>query len=286
MAVRDRSFHRYAGAVTPRRGRFLVLWRYGRREVFSTKIVTGLFALSFAPALVAAVVIYLRHNLSALAAMELDVADIVPIDANFFYVLLRVQAAFSFLLGALVGPGLISPDLANNGLPLYLARPFSRAEYVLGKLSVLVILTSSMTWLPLLVLVALQAGLEPGWLGAHAAVPWAIFAGSWVWILFLSLLALALSAWVKWRIVAAAMLFAVVLIGSGLAEWINALFDTGWGDVLSPGRLFLGVWQGLFFGDASLVRIPLFAAWTALGAMVVLCLLILNRKLQAYEVVR
>ena len=53
-----------------------------------------------------------------------------------------------FFLAAFVGPGLISPDLSHNGLPLYLARPFSRAEYVLGKMSVLVGLMSLMTWIP------------------------------------------------------------------------------------------------------------------------------------------
>jgi hypothetical protein len=38
----------------------------------------------------------------------------------------------ALFLAAFIGPGLISPDLHNNALSLYLARPFSRAEYVLG----------------------------------------------------------------------------------------------------------------------------------------------------------
>ena len=54
----------------------------------------------------------------------------------------------ALFLAAFVGPGQVSPDLANNALSLYLARPFSRAEYVLGKMSVLVILLSLMTWVP------------------------------------------------------------------------------------------------------------------------------------------
>jgi hypothetical protein len=43
----------------------------------------------------------------------------------------------ALFLAAFVGPGQVSPDLANNALSLYLARPFSRVEYVLGKMSVL-----------------------------------------------------------------------------------------------------------------------------------------------------
>src|SRR6266852_1287555 len=67
-----------------------------------------------------------------------------------------VQGVFAFLLTAFTGPGLISPDLANGALPLYFCRPFSRAEYVIGKSSVLAILLSQITWVPGLVLFAVQ----------------------------------------------------------------------------------------------------------------------------------
>lgn len=287
MTVRDRAFHRYHGPRTARRTRFLVLWRYARRDAFSTRRATAVFALGFAPLLAAAVLIYLRYNLPALEAMELEVANLVAIDGRFFNVLMRSQTFVAFLFIALVGPGLVSPDLANNGLPLYLCRPFSRAEYVLGKLSVLVIFASLLTWVPLLLLVMLQASLDPGWLADHAHVPPAIFAGSAVAILFLSLLALALSAWIKWRILAGAMMFAFVVVASGVAENVNILFRTEWGDLLSPGKLLLSVWEGMLLGaDAVLVRIPLGAAWAGLAGFCLLCLLVLHLKLRAYEVVR
>jgi ABC-2 type transport system permease protein len=288
VGLRNRAFRRFRGAVTPRRWRFLVLWRYGRREVFASRIVTGLYALTFAPLLVAAILIYLRHNVPALAAMDLETADLLSIDATFFGTFLRLQAGLAFLLTALVGPGLVSPDLAHNGLALYLSRPLSRAEYVLGKMTVLVALASSITWVPLLALVALQAGLEPAWLGENLRIPWALFAGSWLWILFLSLLALAISAWIRWRVVAAAMLVVVMVVGSSLGEIVNALFGTSWGDLVSPGRLVLGLWQVMLHGPelGSLASVPQPAAWVALGTMTLLCLLVLDRKLRAYEVVR
>jgi len=287
MSVRDRAFHRYAGRLTPRRARFLVLARYALREVFTSRLVTALYGLAFAPILVMAVIIYLRHNVPALDALELDVADIIPVDASFFYFALRAQGFAAFLLTALVGPGLVSPDLANNGLPLYLCRPFSRAEYVLGKLTVVVGMTSTVTWMPLLLLVALQSLVEPGWLGGHVGVAAAMFFGAWAWILLLGLLSLALSAWVRWRILAAALMFATIFVASGLAELINELFDTRYGDLLSPGKLIFNVWEWmLFHGKGDMVDIPTSLAWVGLAAFCALCLLILNRKLQAYEVVR
>src|SRR5258707_13066390 len=50
------------------------------------------------------------------------------------------------------GPPLVSRDLRNNALPLYLCRPFTRTEDVLGKMSVLLILLSAITWIPQLLL--------------------------------------------------------------------------------------------------------------------------------------
>lgn len=288
MAVRDRAFRRWRGASTPRRGRFLVLWRHGRREVFSSKLVTAFYALSFAPILVAATIVYLRHNVPAMEALELEIDDLIAIDAGFFVALLRAQGAIAFVLTALVGPGLVSPDLANQGLPLYLSRPFSRTEYVLGKMSVLVFLTSSITWVPLLALFALQGALEPGWVPAHWGLAGATFLGSVVWIVFLALLALALSAWVRWRFLAAALLVALVFVAGGFAEFVNQMFSTDWGDLLSPGKLILIIWEGLFGGVDPMImpELPQWSAWAAIALYCLVCLGILNRKLRAYEVVR
>ena len=97
----------------------------------------------------------MEHNLSALKMLQ--IRDLVEINARFFLNFLGWQSMMAFFLAAFVGPGQVSPDLANNALPLYLARPFSRAEYVLGKMSVLLILMSVMTWIPGLLLFVLQA---------------------------------------------------------------------------------------------------------------------------------
>ena len=56
-----------------------------------------------------------------------------------------IQSTLAFFIAAFAGPGLISPDLTNGALPLYLSRPFSRAEYTLGKFSVLALLISAIT---------------------------------------------------------------------------------------------------------------------------------------------
>jgi ABC-2 type transport system permease protein len=286
MAVYERRFRRYTGPTTPRRWRFLVLADYARREVFRSRIATALFALAFAPCLAAAAYIYLRYNLGALTKLEIATDAIPAVDELFFSYGLRVQGALAFLLTALIGPGLVSPDLANNALPLYLSRPFSRADYVLGKLTVLVAVLSAVTWVPLVLLALLEASLAPGpWLADHARVFGAVVVGAGAWILLVALLALALSAWVRWKTLAAALLVAVFFVTRALSALVNGLFDTVWGDLLSPGELIRAAWDGLFFG-APRDTVPLTAAWVALAAVAGCCLLLLNRKLRAYEVVR
>ena len=124
--------------------------------------------------------------------MQIDVRELLPINASFFQYYVEVQCWLAFVLTVLVGPVLISRDLANNGLPLYLCRPFSRAEYVLGKMTVLIILLSLVTWVPGLLLFLLQAYLEGArWIVSNLWVAGAIFVGSMTWIVLLSLLALA-----------------------------------------------------------------------------------------------
>ena len=125
--------------------------------------------------------------------------------------------------------------------------PFSRAEYVLGKMSVLVILLSLMTWIPGLLLFALQGYLEGGaWVADNVRIAWALFAGAWIWILLLTLLALALSAWVKWKPVAGALMFGVFFVGAGFGAAVNAVLRTKWGHLLNISHLIGSVWVTLF----------------------------------------
>lgn len=285
MTVFARTLGPYEGPLVPRSRRFLVVWRSSRRRVFSSKILTAFYALTFAPILVALAYTYLRYNLPVLETLQITPAALPPVDARFFFNFLRLQGVFAFLIAAFVGPGLVAPDLADNALALYLARPLSRAQYVLGKLMVLLVLLSAMTWVPLAVLWGLEATLDPAPVaGADLRTLAAIAAGSALWIGLISLLALAASAWVRWKLVAAALLFGFFFISRAMGEILNLNFQTRWGDVLSPGKQIVTLWEGLFFGTAS--GLPLPVAALLLAALAGFCLLLLHGKLRAYEVVR
>jgi ABC-2 type transport system permease protein len=285
MAIYRRNYKPYAGAMTPEWSRFLVLFRYSRRNLFRSKFMTAFFVICFFYPIVCLAVIYLAHSASFLAELGVP-TGVLSIDNKFFFAFMSVQGVFAFLLTAFAGPGLISPDLANGALPLYFCRPFSRAEYVLGKSSVLAILLSQITWVPGLVLFIMQASLAgASWTWNHLWIAGSVVLSSLLWIAILSLLAMALSAWVKWRIVAGALLLAVMFFGAGFAQAINAVLQTQSGNFFNVAYLMGTVWNSLFQVDAQ-HAIPVSQAWIALLLYCAICLALLMRKVRAYEVVR
>jgi ABC-2 type transport system permease protein len=285
MAVYRRNYRPYSGPLTAAWSRCLVLFRYSRRDLFRSKFLTGLFVVCFFYPVVCLLLIYLAHSASFLQEIGVP-RGVLSIDNKFFFQFMSVQGGLAFLLTAFVGPGLISPDLANGALPLYFCRPFSRAEYVLGKSSVLAILLSQITWIPGLVLFGMQAGLAgASWTWSHLWIAGSLIASSLIWIAILSLLAMALSAWVKWRIVAGALLLAVMFFGAGFAQAINAVLRTQSGHFFNVAYLMGTVWNALFQVDAE-HAIPVTQAWIALLVYCAVCLGLLMRKVRAYEVVR
>jgi ABC-2 type transport system permease protein len=157
---------------------------------------------------------------------------------------------------------------------------------VIGKMSVLLILLSLITWVPGLILFSVQGVMAgSGWLSQNLWLAWAMFAGSWIWILVISLLALALSAWVKWRIAAGALLLAVFFVAAGFGEAINAVLEVHWGRLINLMYLFVTVWDRLFRARETM-EISESSAWLMLGLICAGCLVLLNRKLRAFEVVK
>jgi len=304
MAVYEHTYKQYLGKLTPEWSRFLVIPRHAFRDVFRSKLFTAFFVVCFIPLLIEAILIYLHHNVNALAILKVDVRELIPIDASFFQTFVNLQGTFAFFVTLLVGPPLVARDLRNNALPLYLCRPFSRTEYVLGKMSVLLILLSAITWVPQLLLFLFQSYLEgASWFVNNLSLASAIFIGSVVWILLLALLSQAVSALVKWRVIASAALLGIFFIPSVFGEVINQLFLTRWGNIISLGALIKNVTAGLFgtFVQASghvtewdgrigreiiVNEPPLLASWFVLFLICVICLALLSRKVKAYEVVK
>jgi hypothetical protein len=147
-------------------------------------------------------------------------------------------------------------------------------------------LLSIITWVPGLLLFAFQSYLEGAkWFWDNLHIGIAIFAGGWIWILALCLLSLAISAWVKWRMVAGALILAVFFVAAAFGAAFNEALNTKMGHLINMAMVIETIWGGLFRVTSN-TGISVEGAWTMLVGGAWICLFLLARKVRPYIVER
>jgi ABC-2 type transport system permease protein len=286
MAVHNHAFRPYAGARTPAWARPLVLTRYALRDAFAKKATIALLVLSALPVLVAGSIIYLHHNIEAVKMFEIPIDSLVRIDSQFFFWLLKGQVFTAFLLTVVAGPRMLVADLRDNALALYLSRPLSRFEYVLGKALALLTLGSLVTWIPALLLIGLQVSLVGwAWLRAHWWLPAGMLAASLAAILLYTLICLAIASVVRRKAASEAAVVAFFFVGALVGQIINETLRVEWGTYLNAPAILEALWIPLFQLEQS-NGISLGAALVTLLAFLAGAALVLERRVRAWEVVR
>lgn len=284
MAVYKRTYKAYDGPLTSPVSRFLVLQRYAFKSVFKSKSLFLGYVLCFIPPLIVLCTLYLNQNASLLALVG-QKTGFMKINGSFFMNVLGFQGVLAGLLTAFVAPTLVAPDLVNGALSLYLSRPFSRAEYILGKGSVIATLGGALTLLPGLLIFIVQSSLMGwNWMLNNFYLATATVLISAILLAVFTLLGLAMSALVRWKIVAGALILAVFAIGKGFAAMIDSIMRTTSGVYIDIQYLIQRVAGDLFQTQGPPEDIPVAAAWVALLAICGLLLYIVNRKLRVCEV--
>jgi ABC-2 type transport system permease protein len=293
MAVYKRTYKAYSGALTPAWSRFGVLARYGLKTLFDSRPFTAYAVLCLFPFLIGLLTIYVFHNTAALALVNLRPGQ-TPIIGNYWFMaFLGIEAWMSFLLTAWGAPGMISRDFANHSIQLYLSRPLSRVEYLLGKVSVLGILLSCTTWIPALILFVVQAQLQGnGWGWANLWLAGSIVVAALLGIALISLLSMALAVWVRWRIAATALMIGTFFLLPAFGGIFDLILRTHWGRLLNFSYVMMVIWSSLFRVPeqqrhiAQFDLIPLWSAWATVFVVCAICLWLLHRRLKAREVER
>lgn len=285
MAVYRRGYQRYRGTITSRWKRFLVLPRFAWRRIFQQRLIALLLVVALIWPLLCAIFIYISNHADLLKGFGQQFQNFVEVKGNFFIVFMRVQSSLAILLAALVGPGLIAPDLANNALPLYFSRPLSRAEYVLARLMTLFGILSLITWVPGLLLFGMQVAMAEGtWFYDNWRIGIGIVAGFAIWILLVSLVALAGSAYAKLRVVAGGLVLGFFFVLSGATSMANTVLRSSWGSLFDPTWATRRLWYAML--NVAPPAGP--SEWDcalALAGFIILLLLVLGRKLRPVEVI-
>lgn len=286
MAIFQKAYRGYYGELTPLYQRPLVLFRYSMQAVISSRLFWAFMVAGLIPSFVVMCMIYLRYNLDLIMQFEIPIDELVRIDARFFAeYMLGPQLLFVFILIMASGPTLASPDMRNNALSLYLSRPISKTGYIVGKLLVLLVLGSCLSWIPGILLILFQSYMAGGeWFVQHLHLLPATLIASLIWIISLSLLALAISATVKVAPIARLSFFGIIFVASALGGIVRLIIGSWYGSLLSIFDAQDALIQ-FMYGIKNFSTMPIGASIFVFAVLVSLSLLVLYRRIRGLEVV-
>jgi ABC-2 type transport system permease protein len=281
MPVYEQGYRRYEARGPLRRVRSWPIMREALRLILVKRLFLGLLALAWIPFLGFVIALW------ALAKIP-EAAKVLPVGGAFFASFFRWQELFILLVAVFAGAGLVANDLRTGAIVVYLSRPLTRRDYVLGKLGVLLALVLAVSLAPALLLYGISLVLSPehflkwslAWLGP------AVVLHSLVLGFTLSLLMLAVSSLTR-----SARVAGLVFVGLAVSLWlveaiVSAIYRWPAVGLLSILGDLRAVAVALLGGAAT--PPPLHWAWPALvlGALAVTCLLILRARVRAVEIVQ
>jgi len=148
VPIHDQSYRRYTGVREEPGTAWLVIAMTGIRSALSKKLFLWVMLAAWGQFFVRAVTFYLSANVPTL--------DILAPSPETFRQFFELQGMFVFFVTIYVGSGLITNDRRTNALQIYLSKPLTRAEYVAGKLGILVCFLLLVTLLPAMALLLVQ----------------------------------------------------------------------------------------------------------------------------------
>jgi hypothetical protein len=209
---------------------------------------------------------------------------------NFFW----YQGYMVMIMLAFTGSVLVGNDFQFGSLPFYLAKPLGRWHYLLGKCLAVAVFVNLMTTLPALVLYVQYGLIDP-----DAESTFSYFIDS-RWLLVgivgygllltvcLSVMLVAAATWLRrtvpmimtWTTVFSFFRLLAITLVDGLHYDPRVRLIDLWNDTYLVGNFCLG---------NELIRSPqpaVYQAGLVLGALTLLCLMYLNQRIRAIEIVR
>ncbi len=149
MPIHDQGYRRYGGSRAASGRAWQVIARAGIQSIISKRAFIALMLFAWAPFIVRAVQIYVSANFQ-------QAAFLAP-KGETFRQFLETQNIFVFFVTIWVGAGLIANDRRANALQLYLSKPLTAAEYIAGKMAILFLFLTFVTFAPAMGLLLVQA---------------------------------------------------------------------------------------------------------------------------------
>jgi len=281
MPIYDQGYRRYEARGPLRSLRFWPITREALALIFARRAFALLFGFMWLPFVVRVVQIFVVTRFP-------EAGRILPIDGRLFGEFLNQQIGATLLLSVFGGAGLVANDLRSGAILVYLSRPLTRRDYVLGKLGVLMALNLGVTVAPALLLYLVGVGLaseqylkwELWWIAP------AIVAQGFGVSLAMGLVALAVSSLSRSARVAGLSFFGLI-VGLEMARGILVnIVRADWASLLSLQANLRALAARLFgLTTRGAEADPVLAA-VLLAAVMAGSLLVLRRRVRAVEIVR
>jgi ABC-2 type transport system permease protein len=278
MPIHDQGYRHYAGQ---RAAHGRAWWVIARSHIITTLQQRGfrlLLVAAWAPFVVRAVQIYV-------SSANLPVSEFIATTPELFRDFLSQQRLFVFLV-TIGQAGLIADDRRTNALQLYLSKPLTRVEYILGKLVPPLAYVLFVTVVPALLLLLLQvifAG-SLSFLRANLFLLPAITLYSLIQALLSAFAILALSSLTKSRRFVSIMYAGVIFFTAAMYQALRGITASRKWAVISPGEM-LDVISNAIFRSRIEPPVPLYVAIIAVLVVIGLAMVILERRIRGVEVV-
>lgn len=281
--IYEQHYRRLDASIPLRSQRWIPIFREGLKALVSFRAYLALIAIASLPMLIRLVQIYFTTRFT-------EARRILPVDDKVFFDFLSQQLPWMLLMSAYAGAGLIANDMRTGGLLLYLSRPLTIGDYILGKVSIVFASLSMVTLVPGLVLFVGARALAPDVLGdaSHLLLIPKIIAYALVMILPATGLVLVMSALAR-NARFAGLGFFFVFVGSTVAAAIAwRATRSSYAGLVSLQATLRRVGEAIFGVKPSRMtaELPPEAAFAVLAILVIGCLYVLKTRVRAVEIVK
>ena len=281
MPIHTQNYRHWEGTLNPSHyTRWWIIAKAELKLLAQRKIVRLIVAIPPVIYILAhAVIIYIVNQFPG---------SVLPIniDSVFFRNFLFNASLFIALIAVFGGAGLIATDLKNNTLSLYLSKPISWIDYLIGKFAVMGILLGCLTLIPGLLLFLEHVLLtDTSFLKENYWMPFSIIAYSIIIILVSSLLMLVFSSLTsnsRYAIIG----FCAVWFGTPVIyEILKVITRTSKVALVSIWANY-DILGTALFGDSPNYAMHWIWALLTQIALIALCLFVLHRRIRAVEIVK
>jgi len=245
--------------------------------------------LSFLPAFVFLAGIYLSERLQDFRGFIRKEAMPLVVTPKFFFQYFTADFLLFMTVIVLIfcAAGLVADDLKHNALQLYFARPLAKADYLLGKASVVFFFVLLLTLVPGLLLFAFKLVFSGSlqFLRDHPALPLAVVLYSALAAVFFAAVSLLLSSLARSRRSASFLIFGVYFLSDMLSAVLIDNFRVPALGLLSLKNNLKQAASPLF-GVKPALDVSWAYSYAFLAAVAGLAVWLLNRKVKGVTVIK